>query len=242
MKKSFAVAALVVLCATTANATNMWLSLSGDGSPAGEVPMVMQGIGDEGWLYIWARPDQGQILQNFSLNATADHSDIIWFTAGHVDNPLLGVQSFPPPPKNILRYEFTNDSANADLGMDALRGMQGFSVANQTTIGAGLGFDFDPLLVDGSWRLGSIHWKAHRPGHIGIFLEIGANGLNNAGQSSAQTSVVFGDLEDNPLNGNNDRQVPSNRPDAIIWIIPEPSSIALAFLGLIALIPCLRKR
>jgi hypothetical protein len=152
------------------------------------------------------------------------------------------VQSFPPPPKNILRYEFTNDSANADLGMDALRGMQGFSVANQTTIGAGLGFDFDPLLVDGSWRLGSIHWKAHRPGHIGIFLEIGANGLNNAGQSSAQTSVVFGDSEDNPLNGNDDRQVPSSRPDAIIWIIPEPSSIALAFLGLIALIPCLRKR
>jgi hypothetical protein len=214
MKKSFVVAALVVLCATTANATNMWLSLDNAGSPLGEVPMVMQHPGDEGWLYIWVRPDQGRTLQNFSLDVRPDHSDVIWFTGGLVPNPILGFIPIPGPDPPFSRFEFTNDSDgaddtpgtpdDADLGMLELKGLQGFSVANSARIGVGLG----PDTADGTdpgynpatdaWLLGSIHWKAHRPGHLGLFMQIGSNGLNNAGESSIETNVVFGAPTDPP--------------------------------------------
>jgi hypothetical protein len=257
MKKCFVVATLVALCATTANATNMWLSNSNTLSPAGEVPMTTLRPGQEGWFYIWARPDEGQTLQNLSLNVVTDDptGSQLWFTGGFLPNPVLGVIVRPGPDLPFARYEFINDSTNdpnlqgtPDHMLMSLNGMQGFSVANQQTLGVGLGPDTTEGTDPGynpetdAWLLGSIHFVCHRPGHVGLYLQIGGNGLNNLDQSSSQTNVVFGDPNDVPLNGNDNREQNSSRPDAIIWQIPEPSSIALALLGLIALIPCLRKR
>jgi hypothetical protein len=255
MKRIFAVACLLGFLTASAHATNVWLSSSGEippGSEAGEVPMVMQRPGEEGWLWIWGRPDDGKTLLNLSLNVVPDVSDpdpVIWFTRAHLDNPLLGRITFPPPARDIKRYEFVQDSSTSPnfTMVPEIHGLQGFSVTGQQVIGAGIGPDttnldpgYDP--AHNSWHLGSIHWIAHKPGHVELFLQIGDNGLNNAGAASRDTGVVFGDLQDIVLNGETGRDQNSLRPDAIIWIIPEPSTWLMGLVACAGLIPMLRRR
>jgi hypothetical protein len=251
MKRIFAVACLLGLFVASAQATNIWVD-NGDGGsvppPPGSdlvMPVEMPGVGDPFWFYIYGRPDEGKTLQNLSLNVGSSDPNGIWFTSVLLDNPILGQVTFPPPTKNILRYEFVQDTSNGiEVPSMQVDGVQGFSVTNAAAIGAGIGpntTDFDPG-YDGetnSWLLGVIHGEVHRPGHYQILLAIGENGLNNAGESSAQTSVIFGPAE-TPENGETGRGV--FVPVAKVWVVPEPSSVVIGLIGALALVPLARRR
>jgi hypothetical protein len=73
------------------------------------------------------------------------------------------------------------------------------------------------------------------PGSTDLFLQIGINGLNNVGENSAATDVVFGALTDPPLNGLTGRNMDSATPEACI-VVPEPSTLLLGTVSLLALV------
>jgi hypothetical protein len=253
MKRILAVACLLGLFVASAQATNIWVDNGNQGSvpPTDLVmPVEMPGIGDPFWFYIYGRPDEGKTLQNLSLNVGSSNGDAIWFTDVLLDNPILGQVTFPPPTKNILRYEFVQDTSNGiEVPSMQVDGVQGFSVTNAEAIGAGIGpgsTDFDPGYFPGeggehddSWLLGVIHGTVHRPGHFEILLAIGENGLNNTGESSSDTMVLFGPSQEG-LNGESGRGV--FVPVAKVWVVPEPSSVVIGLIGALALVPLARRR
>ncbi len=264
MSRILAIGILLMLPVVPAFGANFWLDPMdpptippGSAPPATpeDVPMQMDvQVGDTLWYYIWGRPDEGQTLLNLSLNAVSSDESAIWFTDATVVNPRLAEASPPFVPNPIDRYEFPSTPffvGDPDPDDDTTKGVKvtnigGATVANQEITGAGMGpnvADFDPTYdpQNDAWLIGSIHLMPKKPGHYDIFLQIGQNGLNNAGQSSSDTNVVFGALTDPGLNGNADRQQNSETPEATIWVIPEPSSIVLMGLGLLGLI-ALRRR
>lgn len=250
MKRILAVACLLGLFVASASATSIWVDNGNGGSlppaPGSDLimPVEMPGIGDPFWFYIYGRPDAGKTLANLSLDVGSSDPNGIWFTNVLLDNPFLVRAGFPIN-KDVYRYEFTQDTSNGiPVPSMQVEGVQGFTVTGAQRLGAGLGPDTASL--DGgydegtdSWLLGSIHGTVHRPGHYQIWLAIGENGLNNQGESSLDTSVVFGPSTD-AVNGETGRGVWV--PVAKLWVVPEPSSVVIGLLGALALIPFARRR
>jgi hypothetical protein len=252
------------LTVASANATNFWISPSNTSSAppanAGAIPTLP----NSGTMYVWGKVDPDKTLANWSLIIETSAAGAINFTSVDVLNPVLGVVQFPPPPKNILRYEFVNEPAPAGGGQSIMN-FQGFTVANSAAIGAGIGpfttaQDPNYDAVNDSWLLASIPYSAAGGANADIYLKIGTNGLNNQGGSSADTNVILGALTDPALNGGSGREQRSATPEAHIGegggevclpprflndegiCIPEPSSVVLAALGVLGLACVGRKR
>jgi hypothetical protein len=250
MRHFVAMAVVILLCTATANATNVWLSTSDTSSDVG-VAMAMNLPNSSGQLHVWARPDAGENLANISLNVESSVDGVIAFTGATMVNPYLGNAGPLGGNKDVFRYEFANDSSSDPplniADPNRIEGLQGFTVSNGSVIGLGFGPgttalpDPDYDAQNNSWRIGSVDYDAIS-GHTDIYLTIGENGINNAGGDSADTDVIFGDSDDTPLNGEDGRGQRSSRPDGSISVIPEPSSVVLALMGLLGLVFYGRRR
>jgi hypothetical protein len=264
MRNLLAIAIVLVLTVASANATNFWISSSNTSSAPPANAAAIPTLPNSGTMYVWGKVDPDKTLLNWSMIVETSAPGAINFTSVDVLNPVLGVISFPPPPKNILRYEFTNEPA-PDAGNQSITNFQGFSVANTAAIGAGLGAftsaqDPNYDAVNDSWLMAAISYSAAGAANADVYLKIGTNGLNNQGASSADTNVIFGALTDAALNGGTGREQRSATPEAIIGegggeeclpprflndqgiCIPEPSSVVLAALGVLGLACVGRKR
>jgi len=248
MRNILAVCVIVALTAMNANAIEIWLSDVGTvgGGVSQGVANVSAAAGANS-VYVWRRPDAEKTLTNIALNVRSTDDGIIDFTGVTMFNPTLldiGVV--------FARYEFKNDSSQGlvpSADGNRMDNISGFTVANTDVIGKGMG----------SWSVGQgdAYYDAAADAFLiaqldynavgaldsttDLYLQINENGINHEGESSADAEVVFGAASDPALNGNNDRGVDSLTADATLTIgeggpiIPEPSTVLLAMLGLVGL-------
>jgi hypothetical protein len=240
--RCIAISAIVVLAMTgPSRATvDIWLSTSGSTSgsfPAAPtaVPNFQPYLGGSGSIFIWGRPDSGKSLVNLSLNLIAVTEPIcnpdcvtpnaISFTSATVFNPQFGQST-------VTRFEYVDDSTvNPPLPIMANRvnGITGLRIyENGSPPAIGIGSTADPGydMANTSWLIAQVDYDALATGESSLtrlYLQIGRIGLNQAigstNESTADCSVIFGDATDvPPLNGRDDREMPSSNFDALIQL------------------------
>ncbi|MFV2067844.1 MAG: PEP-CTERM sorting domain-containing protein [Pirellulales bacterium] len=192
--------------------------------------------------YLWGRPDGDETLLNLSLNLVSD-SAAVSLTGVSVVNPVIS-PGIGFHAKAFVRHEFDSPG---DIAADAITGFRGFTVTSAKRIGVGMGpltgagapnFFQDPNYdaVNDAFLIASFDYSvAGDAGDAGLWLQIGAFGLNNAGGRSEDVNVVFGNPNDPALNGEAGREQNSATADAIFYI-PEPSTLLLAGLTVVALV------
>jgi hypothetical protein len=204
---------LVTIQSATAEPAHFWISASGAATSGPEVPTIQStgGILD---VDVWAQPatvgagpyhstnNPFKVLQNFSLNlVTFDPAVGFADSAVVVFNPQINTST--------KRFEFVNDSSEgltqtSDQQRQSgeaypLRGAQGFSIFSSDVTGIGpicdTGDTFCHTTPGGvpTWRVASVSFRLVQGSPTAdLFLQIGANGMNHFGESSASTQVVFG--------------------------------------------------
>ncbi|MCA9232825.1 MAG: hypothetical protein KDA57_19405, partial [Planctomycetales bacterium] len=215
----------------SAKATNFWLSAtgnitSGSAPPVtpGSVEAISHDIGTQsGSIYVWARPDSGKTLVNWSLRLLSSDPSILTFASSSVEtlNPVLG-NTGSPEFEDIARWEYVDEPIGNNASIDDIQGINIFQV-NRTGVGIGpdsTGLPYNDPFYDSSndaWLLAQIDYLlSGTPGQTNLFLQIGEFGINNLGESSSQTTAVFGALTDAPLNGETNRKQSSQTADAVI--------------------------
>ncbi|MEX2307362.1 MAG: PEP-CTERM sorting domain-containing protein [Pirellulales bacterium] len=203
----------------SADPAHFWISTSNIFSPAPEAPAI-DGVRDSvRYLHIWAQPPPGKRLQNFSLNLVADPAVVSFVNSSIV--------VYNPEIDGKKRFEFVYDASEGLTATGSsqfppyqIRGMQGFSIRGVVPFVyggityAGIGgttCDNDPycaMTANGpAWLLASVASRAITDsGSAQYFLRIGANGMNYAGESTSQTSVVFGTDSEPQYNASTDRE------------------------------------
>lgn len=242
------VTALALTAGTVQADTFFWIN--GSDSDGGD-PGIGQLDASGGTGYIWARPDAEKTLANLSLNLVSD-SAAVELTGVNVINPVMSQSGFPP--KDVVRWEFDSPG---NVAADAITGFGGFTVTSGDRIGAGIGpftTSIDPQYDADSnaWLIASFDYNvAGDASNAGLWLQIGSNGANNAGERSADLNVVFGDPSDPALNGEADREVNSATVDATFGEgggggggpqVPEPSTLILAGLAVLGMLGFRRNR
>jgi len=248
MRKVLALTIVLAFLHVNAHATNIWLSTVGavGGGVTIEAPAVE--VMDSGELFIWARPDEGQTLLNISLNLRTTTQGAIDLTGVSVLNPVVGASTALG--KDYVRYEYRLDS-DAELpywvapksNPSRLDGFGGYSVFGLDVIGVGFGPNTvatDPWFdaAANAWLVGSVSYDVTgAPGATTeLFLQIGAQGITDTNLNSPTVNIVFGNSSDPPLNAEANRGVNSATADATIMVvIPEPSAVVLAVLGMLGL-------
>lgn len=225
----------LLLASVASGQIRFWLS---DSSQSSSVPGpgpsvdINRPLGAPGVVHLWAQPEGGKSLANFSLNLVSDSETVLQFDSVEVLNELDGEDQ---------RFEFIVDSHQMpdvsavldapcifDFDVEppthALWGFRGFTVAD----GAGFGLapgtaDADPGFDDSNntWLLASISYTPLELGTANLFLQIGEIGMNQAGDDSSALSARFGDANDAALNAKSQRCMSSNTSDASIQVI-EP--------------------
>ena len=237
----FCTTLLLGIC-NPAFAANFWLSTSGDpiqGSTPplnpGAVPVVSHSAGvTTASIYIWARPDAGKTLANWSLNLVATDPNVLTFTDSDVSSYNVVVDD--PDPNNVfVRWEAFNEPSGDSTALEDLKGfnlaglgtpLTGISIGPQST---GVPFD-DPFYdsTNDSWLLAKVDYML--TGSIGsstdLFLQIGDDGMQNSSsdpniifEDSSLTSAVFGAVTDPNLNASLERNTNSLTKDATISIV-----------------------
>ena len=217
-----------------AMATNFWLSATGN-VVTGSAPPVNAGAAEtinhhsgttSGTIFVWARPDSGETLLNWSLRLLSSDSSILTFTSSSVEslNPILG-DTGTPDFDDIVRWEFVDEPTGDSSSITDIQGVNIFQV-DRTGVGIGpdnTGTPYSDSFYDSvndAFLLSQIDYTLTGTlGQTNLFLQIGEQGLNNLGQTSSQTSAVLGDLTDLPaLNGESGRMQSSVNVDAIISV------------------------
>lgn len=229
---TFSIALLCLLGARNAGAEiTFWLSPNGVASAApglGETPELTKVVGSANQeIHIWAKPDSGTTLENFSMNLVSTAPDVIAFT---------GVEVHQSIDESTDRFEFTFDSTN-DLNPDpllqtpcpfdleapvetALWGFKGFSISDASV---GVGQQDDPRYdaANQSWLLATVSYDVEQEGTTDFYLQIGEVGMNLTGATSATLDVVLGDTADTALNARDNHCEESSRADATINAVTQ---------------------
>jgi hypothetical protein len=160
--------------------------------------MVQAAIGSTQYAHIWARPEtftggSFQRMQNFSLNLIS--------TNAIVDFLFDEITVYNPEGR---RFQFVLDSdSNPSIGLDPLdpdnvHDMQGYSINPSSYVGFGGGF-CDPtancvLASDNklAWLVASVGYRPVQAGTTEFHLQIASSGMNHFGESTGETSVLFG--------------------------------------------------
>lgn len=219
----------ILFCPTQpVSAANFWLSTSNDvtlGSqpPIGfmDIPQIECGTDVIGSFYVWAKPDQGKTLLNWSLNVVSSNPGVLRLLSADVSafNPILNTQT------SARRWEYTGEP-NFSLemsGVESLERVMGFSFRLEPTnngvgIGAGL---TDPFAANDSWLIAEIDYiTSNNEGSAEVFLQIGEAGINHLDEESADTNVVLGALSDEPIDAGSldERQHNSETPELVVTV------------------------
>lgn len=219
-------------------ASNFWLSTTDDpnlgsappGSP-GSVLSVNHSVGTTtGSLFIWARPDSGKTLANWSLNLVSTNANVLTFTGSSVEAFNVLDNSDP----NTVRWEYVDEPGGDNSNLLDIEGFSLFGIGTPR-IGVGIGPQstgsplddsfYDP--VNDAWLLAQVDYTLTGvEEQTEIYLQIGSEGLNmfsgtpsdpnNFLEPSASTNAVFGSISDPALNAATQRQLSSATPDATI--------------------------
>ncbi len=222
--------ALCLQLASPAAATQFWLSPYGNsfGStpPANlaAVPQLYNFVSQpSGSLYVWAKPDVGKTLKNWSLRLRSTDASILDFSTSTVYNPVL-VDAV----KDEVRWEIVVDP-NSDSNVSA--DFMGFTLTNELVVGKGIGpttTGLDPYYFGSdSWLLAKVDYTIKNVvGSTDVFLQIGTLGLNNAGETSADTPVLFGHSGDTAFAdaGVDNRHTSIGDEDATIQVFATPDA------------------
>jgi T5SS/PEP-CTERM-associated repeat protein len=218
--------------------TNFWLSSTGDPADGSGPPVRGEDVeridhhslSPAGAIFVWARPDPGKTLFNWSLRLLSSNPGVLSLTSSSVDsfNPILG-NTGSPQFDDIVRWEFVDEPTGAGPSISDIQGLNIFQV-HSTGVGIGPGSQIDPLSDPfynsrhDAWLLAQVNYElSGSPGETHLFLQIGSQGLNNQGEFSHQTDAVFGAQSDAPLNGESDRMQSSQTADAIISWTSSPT-------------------
>ncbi len=225
MTRILSAVVLSMLVAYPAFATSFWLSPFGteEGSTQptslGEVPTLYNfATQTTGSVYIWAQTDPNQTLKNWSLRVESTDPNTLTFTTSTVYNPELFTS-------NDVRWEYTIEPTSSSETSDDFMGLTLTNDPNN--LGHGIGPNtptvdsdyYGPNDGSGSWLLAMLDYTIlTSSGTTELFLQIGALGLNNVGQSSSETNVIFGHVGDSVGNAHDNREVSSSDPDAYVQI------------------------
>jgi len=234
MMRTFSIFATLTLMSSPAFATSFWLSPSGTESGStqptslSEVPIIYKfDTQNTGSVYIWAETDSGKTLKNWSLRVKSTNAGVISFTDATVYNPELFTS-------NDFRWEYAIEpTSSSEISDDFM----GFTISSDpNNLGHGIGpststddpYYYGPNDGTGSWLLAKLDYTIDTSaGTTELFLQIGALGINNSGETSAETQVLFGHTGDTQFAdaGTGNRQTDgSNLVDAKIQVLPVPDA------------------
>jgi hypothetical protein len=239
--------AAVALASNSAAAVHVWLSpsasLTASQQPpasGASIPSIQRQLGGAGGsLYIWARPDAGKTLENWSLRVVSANANVVQLTTSSVAafNPVLGTTGGGQP-HDIRRWESVSEPTApvvpTSQGTSLLQTMQGISVIGANELGVGIGTQgaggayVDPYYhaSANAWLLARVDYVlAGQEGESNVFLQIGSHGLNYLGESAAVGYARLGATSDPLLVGPAGRQVNSLTPEAVIAVgVTAPSA------------------
>ena len=234
MTRIFFAIALLMLVAYPAFATSFWLSPYGtelgstQPTSLGGVPTLYNfDTQNTGSVYIWAETDPNETLKNWSLRVKSTDASVLSFTDTTVYNPELFTS-------NDVRWEYPiKPTSSSEISDDFM----GFTLTNDpNNLGHGIGpsttmddpYYYGPNDGSGSWLLAKLDYTIETSsGTTDLFLQIGTLGLNNAGETSADTQVLFGHTGDTPFAdaGTSNRQTDgSNLLDAEVQVFSVPDA------------------
>jgi len=223
-----------ILLACPALATSFWISPfgteSGSTQPTllSDIPSVVHfDTQTTGSIYIWAETDAGETLKNWSLRVKSTDSGVLGFTSSTVYNPELGTS-------DDVRWEYTIEPTSSS---EVSEEFMGFTLtADPDNLGHGIGpgttdddsYYYGPNDGSGAWLLAKLDYTIDTAaGATDLFLQIGVLGLNNEGESSSDTTVLFGHTGDTLFAdaGTGNRQIDgSNLVDAEVEVLPVPDA------------------
>lgn len=230
MERLLLTVALCLQLASPTMATQFWLSPFGNslGStpPANlaAVPQLYNFVSQpSGSLYVWAKPDSGKTLKNWSLRLQSTNASVLDFSTSTVYNPVL-VDAV----KDQVRWEIAIEpTSNSNVSADFM----GFTLTNDLVVGEGIGpttTGLDPYYFgSNSWLLAKVDYTLKNVvGSTDVFLEIGTLGMNNAGETSADTPVLFGHVGDTAFAdaGVSNRHVSIGAEEATIQVFATPDA------------------
>lgn len=231
-KRLVAFLLLAAFCQPTNGQMNFWLSTTADvavGSSPGETPSIEYPRGGIGAVHIWAKPDDGKTLENFSLNLLSTSETAIEFVSAEIING----ERFGSVFDTNHGLDLSNQGTCVfPAPLHGIWKLSGFSVDPSTGSGlnsAAPGDDAYYDEVNESWLLATIEYLAAENGTTDLYLEIGDIGMNYEGESATDMSVRFGSLADLPLsNAADDRCMGSATREARIEVIdPMPGDFNL---------------
>ena len=223
------------LRATASGQIRFWLSDTAQSSAApgpGASIAIDRPLGAPGMVHVWAQPEAGKSLANFSLNLVSDSETVLQLDDVEVHNELDGenrrfefiVDSYQTPDVSTVLDAPCIFDFEVELPTHAMWGFRGFTVADE--VGSGLDpgtADADPGFddVNNTWLLASIGYTPTELGSANLFLQIGEIGMNQANGDSSELFARFGSASDAALNAKSQRCVSSATSDASIQVI-EP--------------------
>ena len=205
--------------------TAFWLtdgSVGTSRSPSVSTVEALVGVPKE--IHLWAQPSG--TLQNFSLNLISDSETVLEFDRVVVHNDAGDGDS---------RFEFVFDSDN---GLEVESGFCDFEAIDFDNIPSHAIWDIRGFTFDGDSAVGipasengvllaTISLTGLTLGDADIFLQIGEIGISNKGETTFESSVLFGSEPDPLLNAELNRCVNSASSDATISVVAELSRVAV---------------
>jgi autotransporter-associated beta strand protein len=237
---------LLIASASPLRGAQFWLSTSADATPShagspppqvsGAVPNLTFAPGTKGGsLFIWAKLDDDQILENWSLRAVSTNYLALDFIGGDIAsfNPRLGTIAGPGGPIGVYRWEEVGEPVNnrdsANRSVSTLDNLRGFSTfyGNRLPVGIGPpggGAYSDPFYHPGTkaWLLGRIDFTLGT-GASDVYLQIGQAGMNYLNGTAKSINVILGEDEHLtvPFNADDNTLKSSTTAEAIVKVTAE---------------------
>ena len=188
-------------------------------------------------INISAQPATGQTLQNFSLNVVTNPSVVSFLNSSIVVyNPVID---------GAKRFQFVNDSSQGLVATspDQIKGIQGFTLSGGTSytgIGGMSCHPNDPycaMTPNGpAWLIASVTSRTIPmidSGSAEYFVQIGANGINHVGETTSQTSVIFGTGSGPVYNASTNREITldGDTADFVLNAVPQSLVVDTYWIG-----------